>query len=215
MNKLVSDLLDLAKLEQVANKEIYSIIDLSKIIEMQVLSFESLAFEQNLSLKYEIEKEIYFNQKADQVKKDLDSSMPLEKSRFLVSYISSTIAKGINEYLKTLSSEKRFELAVSLLNQFSNLVSDRTFDAAVYGFDPAYVKSTLSSKVKINSCSSVDFAKSGSEAVDGIEIHEGVILLSEDKSVKIRLTLEEVITELIDKYRKELAVTLFGGRLPE
>lgn len=161
------------------------------------------------------EKEIYFNQKADQVKKDLDSSMPLEKSRFLVSYISSSIAKGINEYLKTLSSEKRFELAVSLLNQFSNLVSDRTFDAAVYGFDPAYVKSTLSSKVKINSCSSVEFAKSGSEAVDGIEIHEGVILLSEDKSVKIRLTLEEVITELIDKYRKELAVTLFDGRLPE
>lgn len=161
------------------------------------------------------EKEIYFNQKADQVKKDLDSSMPLEKSRFLVSYISSSIAKGINEYLKTLSSEKRFELAVSLLNQFSNLVSDRTFEAAVYGFDPAYVKSTLSSKVKINSCSSVEFAKSGSEAVDGIEIHEGVILLSEDKSVKIRLTLEEVITELIDKYRKELAVTLFGGRLPE
>lgn len=161
------------------------------------------------------EKEIYFNQKAEQVKKDLDSSMPLEKSRFLVSYISSSIAKGINEYLKTLSSEKRFELAVSLLNQFSNLVSDRTFDAAVYGFDPAYVKSTLSSKVKINSCSSVEFAKSGSEAVDGIEIHEGVILLSEDKSVKIRLTLEEVITELIDKYRKKLAVTLFGGRLPE
>lgn len=161
------------------------------------------------------EKEIYFNQKAEQVKKDLDSSMPLEKSRFLVSYISSSIAKGINEYVKTLSSEKRFELAVSLLDQFSNLVSDRTFDAAVYGFDPAYVKSTLSSKVKINSCSSVDFAKSGSEAVDGIEIHEGVILLSEDKSVKIRLTLEEVITELIDKYRKELAVTLFGGRLPE
>ena len=141
--------------------------------------------------------------------------MPLEKSRFLVSYISSSIAKGINAYLKTLSSEKRFELAVSLLDQFSNLVSDRTFDAAVYGFDPAYVKSTLSSKVKINSCSSVEFAKSGSEAVDGIEIHEGVILLSEDKSVKIRLTLEEVITELIDKYRNELAVTLFGGRLPE
>ena len=161
------------------------------------------------------EKEIYFNQKADQVKKDLDSSMPLEKSRFLVSYISSSIATGINEYLKTLSSEKSFELAVSLLNQFSNLVSDRTFDAAVYGFDPAYVKSTLSSKVKINSCSSVEFANSGSEAVAGIEIHEGVILLSEDKSVKIRLTLEEVITELIDKYRKELAVTLFGGRLPE
>ena len=63
MNKLVSDLLDLAKLEQVANKEIYSIIDLSKIIEMQVLSFE-----QNLSIKYEIEKEIYFNCNSNQFK---------------------------------------------------------------------------------------------------------------------------------------------------
>lgn len=161
------------------------------------------------------EKEIYFNQKADQVKKDLDSSMPLEKSRFLVSYISSSIANSINEYLTTLSSERRFELAISLLDRFNNLVSGRTFDAAVYGFDPDYVKSTLGSKVKINSCSPVDFAKSGEEAVDGIEIHEGVILLSEDRSVKIRLTLEEVITELIDKYRNELAVTLFGGRLPE
>lgn len=68
MNKLVSDLLDLAKLEQGANKEIYSIIDLSKIIEMQVLSFESLAFEQNLSIKYEIEKEIYFNCNSNQIK---------------------------------------------------------------------------------------------------------------------------------------------------
>ena len=84
-----------------------------------------------------------------------------------------------------------------------------------YGFDTNFVKNTLSSKVKINNCFSVDFAKSGEEAVDGIEIHEGVILVSDDKAVKIRLTLEEVITELIDKYRNELAVTLFGGRLPE
>lgn len=161
------------------------------------------------------EKEAYFDCKADQVKKDLDSILPLEKSRFLVSYISSSVAEGINDYLKTLSQEKRFEMAASLLNHFTDLVSEKTFDAQVYGFDINFVKNTLSSKVKINNCSSVDFAKSGEEAVDGIEIHEGVILVSDDKAVKIRLTLEEVITELIDKYRNELAVTLFGGRLPE
>jgi len=161
------------------------------------------------------EKEAYFGSKADQVKKDLDSSLPLEKSRFLVSYISSSVAEGINEYLKTLSQEKRFEMAASLLNRFTDLVSEKTFDAQVYGFDTNFVKNTLSSKVKINNCTAVDFAKSGEEAVDGIEIHEGVILVSDDKVVKIRLTLEEVITELIDKYRNELAVTLFGGRLPE
>lgn len=161
------------------------------------------------------EKEAYFTQKAQKVKKDLDSSMPLEKSRFLVSYISSSVADSINAYLKTIDSEKRFDLAVSLLNRFNNLTSDKTFNAAVYGFDCNFVKSALSSKIKIKDCTPIDFAKSGETAIDGIDIHEGVILLSEDKSVKIRLTLEEVITELIDKYRNELAVTLFGGRLPE
>lgn len=161
------------------------------------------------------EKEIYFNNKIEKYKKDLDSSLPLEKSRFLVSYISSSVAEGINDYLKTLSQEKRFEMASSLLNRFTDLVSGKTFDAQVYGFDLNFVKTALSSKVKISNCTAVDFAKSGESAVDGIEIHEGVILVSDDKAVKIRLTLEEVITELIDKYRNELAVTLFGGRLPE
>lgn len=68
MNKLVSDLLDLAKLEEGANKDIYSVTNLSKIIEMQVLTFESLAFEHNLSLEYDIEREIKFNCDSNQIK---------------------------------------------------------------------------------------------------------------------------------------------------
>lgn len=68
MNKLVSDLLDLAKLEEGANKDIYSVTNLSKMIEMQVLTFESLAFEHNLSLEYDIEREIKFNCDSNQIK---------------------------------------------------------------------------------------------------------------------------------------------------
>ena len=70
-------------------------------------------------------------------------------------------------------------------------------------------------KLHISSFLATEFAKTGEVAVDGIEIHEGIILVSDDKVVKIRLTLEELFSELIDKYRNELAVTLFGGRLPE
>lgn len=161
------------------------------------------------------EKEAYYIQKAEQEKKDLDSSLPLEKSRFLVSYINTSIAEGINDYLKTLSQEKRFEIIVSNIERYNAQINERTFDAKVYGFNPDTVKNALSSKIKINESTSVDFAKSGEAPIDGIEIHEGIILVSEDKVVKIRLTLEQIVSELIDKYRNELAVTLFGGRLPE
>lgn len=161
------------------------------------------------------EKEAFFNQKANQVKKDLDSSLPLEKSRFLVSHISSSVAHAINNYLKTLSQEKRFNLAISLLSRFKNLISGKTFDATVYGFDCGFAKTQLEDKVKIANCSSVDFAKLSQTAIEGIDIHEGIILTSEDGIIKIRLTLEELFSEVIDKYKNELAVTLFGGRLPE
>lgn len=163
------------------------------------------------------DRESYYSQKAAQFKKDLDSSLPLEKSRFLVSYISSSVASAINDYLKTISQEKRIQLVLTMLNRFESLTDGKSFEAAVYGFNLDLAKNELNknSKLHISSFLATEFAKTGEVAVDGIEIHEGIILVSDDKLVKIRLTLEELFSELIDKYRNELAVTLFGGRLPE
>ena len=163
------------------------------------------------------DRESYYSQKAAQFKKDLDSSLPLEKSRFLVSYISSSVASAINDYLKTISQEKRIQLVLTMLNRFESLTDGKSFEAAVYGFNLDLAKNELNknSKLHISSFLATEFAKTGEVAVDGIEIHEGIILVSDDKVVKIRLTLEELFSELIDKYRNELAVTLFGGRLPE
>lgn len=163
------------------------------------------------------DRESYYSQKAAQFKKDLDSSLPLEKSRFLVSYISSSVASAINDYLKTISQEKRIQLVLTMLDRFESLTDGKSFEAAVYGFNLDLAKNELNknSKLHISSFLATEFAKTGEVAVDGIEIHEGIILVSDDKLVKIRLTLEELFSELIDKYRNELAVTLFGGRLPE
>ena len=163
------------------------------------------------------DRESYYSQKAAQFKKDLDSSLPLEKSRFLVSYISSSVASAINDYLKTISQEKRIQLVLTMLNRFESLTDGKSFEAAVYGFNLDLAKNELNknNKLHIASFLATEFAKTGEVAVDGIEIHEGIILVSDDKVVKIRLTLEELFSELIDKYRNELAVTLFGGRLPE
>ena len=163
------------------------------------------------------DRESYYSQKAAQFKKDLDSSLPLEKSRFLVSYISSSVASAINDYLKTISQEKRIQLVLTMLDRFESLTDGKSFEAAVYGFNLDLAKNELNknNKLHISSFLATEFAKTGEVAVDGIEIHEGIILVSDDKVVKIRLTLEELFSELIDKYRNELAVTLFGGRLPE
>lgn len=163
------------------------------------------------------ERESYYEKKVQQYKKDLDSSLPLEKSRFLVSYVSSSVAQSIDDYLKNLEPKKRLELVLSMLNRSEKLFENKKINVIVYGFDSDSVKKEISSKLKaeIVSVSSVDFSKSGEDAVDGISIHEGVILETEDRSVRVRLTVEEYIKELEDKYRKELAETLFCGRLPE
>ena len=61
MNKLVIELLDLAKLEQSQNKELYVNTDISKLIEMSILTLESLAYENDLRIDYNIEEGIILN----------------------------------------------------------------------------------------------------------------------------------------------------------
>ena len=58
MNNLITKLLDLSKSESEPNKELYEINNLSKIVEKRALVFESLAFENNVSIDTKIENDI-------------------------------------------------------------------------------------------------------------------------------------------------------------
>ena len=58
MNNLITKLLDLSKSECGTNKELYTINNLSKIVEKRALVFESLAFENNVNINTQIEKDI-------------------------------------------------------------------------------------------------------------------------------------------------------------
>jgi len=60
MNNLITRLLDLSKSENNTNKEIYNINNLSKIVENRVLTFESLAFENNVLIETSIQKNIMY-----------------------------------------------------------------------------------------------------------------------------------------------------------
>ena len=59
MNNLITRLLDLSKSE--SNTNIYEINNLSKIVEKRILVFESLAFENNIVINNQIEKDIMLN----------------------------------------------------------------------------------------------------------------------------------------------------------
>ena len=68
MNKLVIDLLDLAKSENMDNKVHYSINNLSKIVHKTSLTFESLIYENKLTMENNIEDNIMFNCNPDKMK---------------------------------------------------------------------------------------------------------------------------------------------------
>ncbi len=68
MNKLVSNLLNLSKSENIKENEIYSEVNLSKVIESKILSFESLIYENSLKLDIDIQKNIMFKCNADRIK---------------------------------------------------------------------------------------------------------------------------------------------------
>lgn len=162
------------------------------------------------------QKSEYYKSKIESFEKNLNASVPLEKERFLADFYAKSVSEALNNYLKKLSLEKRLVLIEKSLQKKSQIVSEKKFNAFVFGIDLSSVKKILSNqKIQINSIDKISFEKSGEESAFGNEIHEGIILESEDRCLRIRLTIDQILREIQDKYSQELALTLFGGKLPE
>lgn len=161
------------------------------------------------------ERDKFYAAKVAKCEKDLRASVPLECQRFLVSFVSQGVDSALNEYFKKLSQEERLEISLKPISAKKEFFSSKKFRAKVYGFDLDLARASLEKNLKNNllSAEKIDFALSGEEAQSGIEFHEGVILESEDKGVKCRLTLGEAVSELKDKHYGELAEKLFGDNL--
>lgn len=69
MNRLISGLLDLSKLEEDASKKSYKEENLSKIVEKTALVFEAVAFEQGITIETDIEDGITLNCSKDEIEK--------------------------------------------------------------------------------------------------------------------------------------------------
>lgn len=68
MNRLITNLLNLAKLENSSGKETFLENNLSKVIQMSCLTFEGLIYEKKIELKTKIQDNIKFNCNSDEIK---------------------------------------------------------------------------------------------------------------------------------------------------
>ena len=163
--------------------------------------------------KFTEEKTAEYQKKTESYQADRDAVVPLEKERFLVSFIESAIVKAIDSYLDALGEEKRIALAVRRWNAYKAVVASQKVNALVFGFDAARAEAALKKAgVPLVSCTSVAYEKSGDEGIDGLTFKAGIILETEDTMIRCRLTLSQIVGELETEHRAELAKALFGGR---
>ena len=157
------------------------------------------------------EKQQFFARKLEAFEKDRMAVVPLEKERFKVSFIQNAVIQNINKYLEALSEEKKLALVAHDFDFKTKL----NLNAYVYGFSVSDAKKFLSDKMG-NKLLSVKETKFGAVILEediGLAKPEGIILESEDKNYRCRLTLNEVIEKLLDTNRADLSATLFGGDL--
>lgn len=156
-------------------------------------------------------KEDFYNKKLASFKKNQDSSIPLEKQRIEVSFVQKSIIKNINKYLEELGQDKRMELVFNQLEERKSLLEGKKLNAWVYGFEVDKIQKKLSKLFGKNllKCESTEFGRISVED-ELIDKQEGVILESDDKSLKLRLTLSELVSGLFENHREELCDALFG-----
>lgn len=165
--------------------------------------------------KAKTEVEALFANKLNAIKKDSEASIPLEKQRLLVSFVQSEIVSHINEYLASLSEEKRIELVLkNAADILARLEDDAKVDAFIYGFDSKKAEKALK-KLLGTKLSKVEETVYGKAALEEsvIDLKEGIILVTEDSKLKARFTLCEVVNAVLDKYREEMKDALFGDVL--
>ena len=104
MNNLIVDLLDLAKTEQDGMMELKE-GNLSKAVELSVLTFEGRAYEKNIKLNYEIDKDIYLKMNEGSIRQVveilLDNAIKHSKEK---GQVLITLKTG-NNIILTVSNE--------------------------------------------------------------------------------------------------------------
>lgn len=163
------------------------------------------------------QKSAYYNTKIATFKKNRDAALPLEQERYRVSFYTRSVADAFNAYLEKLGEEKQLSLIETLLVRSLPALKGKKLNARVFGFSLADAKKLLEKHLDAKNLAVIEtaFEKSGDEAVPLNTVHKGIMIESDDNTVRARLTIDQLVSEIEDTYSNELATTLFGGRLPQ
>lgn len=150
-------------------------------------------------------------------KKNVSAALPLEKQRYFVSYIHSSVVEAMNAYFDALDENKKLEVIEKIVERMKPRLENRKVLASVIGFDAKKTQDMLKKSLgsSLTSCTVCDKVPSSEEVIKGFYHNEGVILNAEDNSLTCRITLAEKVKEIMDDKNYELSAALFGGRLPE
>jgi len=147
--------------------------------------------------------------------KDKDAALPLEKARFFVSYVQETMEKCLNAYTKNLSEDGRLSLLFGAFQKYTDALHGKKVFVSIYGFNMDAVKNRFDDVLQVLRYEQTEFNKRIAEDDCRLEKKEGIIIESEDKTVRIRLTIPEFTQNVLNTYRTELYSALFGGRLTD
>lgn len=204
-----TDLLD----QQIHLEAVKKIQDILKNADEECEKISSSVNEQIQIAKKQ--KEEFYKKKLEDEQKKLEAKYPLERQRLKLSYMENRLIEGINNYLETLKEEQRLSIVLKKLEndeEVKALIAQKDFNAYIYGFDFEKAKSEIEKLLgkKLKKVEKTEYDKMIIEEELALQKQQGLILEAVDNSVRFRLTLNCVISSMLDEKRNQLTTSLFG-----
>lgn len=150
------------------------------------------------------------------LKKNIDASLPLEKERYLVSFIHDSVVDAMNEYFEKAGEEKQLLVIKNLLKKYDAVLGLEPVTVKTVGIEKSVAEKILSViDNPVESVTEVNPVLIENECVKGFKFRKGLLITTIDNRISCRITLDQKVKEILDNNMQELSETLFCGRLPE